>query len=61
VTKRKGISEDVRDRIHVLQGLMVVAMGMSGKPIFSGVPKHVKAKRRSLNERQKASRKANRR
>lgn len=61
MTKRKGISEETRDRIRVLQGMMMVVMAVSGRHIFEGVPKRVKAKRRSLNERQKTSRKANRR
>lgn len=59
---RKGIAEDVQERILVLRTMMLIALNVRLRDkVFGGVPAKVKAKRRSLNARQKASRKANRR
>lgn len=59
---RKGIPDEVRERIDVIRVMMLMALNVTLRhQMYQGtVSAQTKAKRRSLNKRQKASRKANR-
>lgn len=60
--RRKGIAEDAQERIVVLRIMMLMALNVTHRNnMYQGtVTQKVKAKRRALTLRQKASRKANR-
>lgn len=59
---RKGIPDEVRERIDVIRIMMLMALNVTLRhQMYQGtVSPQTKAKRRSLNKRQKASRRANR-